>query len=324
MRILIVDDSDDARDLTEAAILSAGYNKVVTAASASEALKILDAGRATDEPPGVDLILLDIVMPEMDGIEACARIRSESRFSDIPIIMVTSLNDMDSLSNAFVAGANDYVTKPINRIELSARVRSALKLKSELERRQARERELLGFLSPGGDRRATASIDEVTGLFVGPVAEAYLASATHHQRDGTTSILALSLDRFDNYRSAHGKDACNRVLAEVAQAVRGLAATIGTIAAVYPNGVIVIVAPECSAHAAKQLGEYLRGAVQKLKLRNSESILADHITASVASVTGRVKRGADRIHLLTRAVSAVQEVAAAGGDRVMAQTFHAA
>ena len=120
MRILIVDDIEDSRDLTEAALLSAGYSDIVMAASAWEALKVLDVGRTVDTPPSVDIVLLDIIMPEMDGIEACARIRRDRRYADIPIIMVTSLDDMDSLSNAFVAGATDYVTKPINRIRFLA------------------------------------------------------------------------------------------------------------------------------------------------------------------------------------------------------------
>src|SRR5579862_4692204 len=174
LRILVVDDQEDSRDLTEGALLSAGYTDIVTAESGWGALKILDVGRTTEAGPPVDLMLLDIVMPEMDGVEACARVRNDERYADLPIIMVTSLDDMDSLTNAFVAGANDYVTKPINRIELVARVRAALKLKAELDRRQARERELLAFLSSWGDRRASLWIDENTGLFVGEVAEAYL------------------------------------------------------------------------------------------------------------------------------------------------------
>jgi PleD family two-component response regulator len=319
MKILVVDDQEDARDLTEGALLSAGYNDVLTAGSAWEALKFLDVGRrTTDEGPAVDLILLDIVMPEMDGIEACARMRNDTRYTDLPIIMVTSLDDMDSLANAFVAGATDYVTKPVNRIELVARVRAALKLKSELDRRLARERELLSFLSNWGDRRATLWIDEATGLFVGEVAEAYLTAATKSETDETVSILALALDRFDVYRSANGEEASQGVLARVGRAVRGLAATIGIVAAAYRNGMIVLVAPECSAAAARQLGETLCNAVSRLRLPNSESIAADHVTASVAAVTGKVRRGVDRVQLLTQAISQVQNATASGGNRVLA------
>ncbi len=318
MRILIVDDSENSRDLTEAALLSANYHDVTTVNSAWDALKILDVGRNTDEPGIIDLVLLDIIMPEMDGIEACARIRNDPRYGDFPIIMMTSLDDMDSLANAFVAGATDYVTKPINRVELVARVRSALKLKAELDRRQARERELLNFMSSWGDRRATLWIDEATGLFVGEVAEAYLTAETKHKADDTISILALTLDRFDVYRSEHGVEASQGVLARVGQAVCGLAATIGIVAAAYRNGVIVLVAPECGASAARQLGEALCNAVSRLRLPNAESIAADHFTASVAAVTGKAKRGIDRVHLLTQAISNAQNTAATGGNRVLA------
>src|SRR5580704_14912 len=150
----------------------------------------------------------------MDGVEVCARIRNHQRYADLPIIMVTSVDDMDTLSNAFVAGANDYVTKPVNRMELIARVRAALRLKAELDRRQARERELLGFLSSWGNRRASLWIDEATGLFVGEVAEAYLTSAAGHERNEAMSILALTIDRLDGYRTAHGDTAADGVLAQ--------------------------------------------------------------------------------------------------------------
>jgi PleD family two-component response regulator len=318
MRILVVDDQEDSRDLTEAALLSAGYSEIVLTETAWQALKVLDVGRTVDEPSQFDIILLDIIMPEMDGIEACARIRRDRRYGDIPIIMVTSLDDMGSLSNAFVAGANDYVTKPINRIELAARVRSALKLKAELDRRQARERELLNFLSSWGDRRANLWIDEATGLFVGEVAEAYIAAGEKYRAEEVVSVIALELDRFDAFRSANGEDASQTILAQVARAVRGLAATIGIIPAAYRNGMIILVAPDLDAALARQLGETLCKTIAKLRLANPESIGSDHVTASVAAVTGQVKRGIDRIFLLTQAIAKVKDAIAAGGNRVLA------
>ncbi|MGB6535331.1 MAG: response regulator, partial [Xanthobacteraceae bacterium] len=298
MRILLVDDAEDSRDLTEAALLSAGYDDIVTAASGWEALKILDVGSMT-EPASFDLMLLDIVMPEMDGVEACARVRNDARYADLPIIMVTALDDMDSLANAFVAGATDYITKPVNRVELVARVRAALRLKQELDRRQARERELLGFLSNWGDRRASTLIDEATGLFVGEAAEAYLTAAGDGNREQMVSILALMLDRLDVYRSVNGEGAVKNVLAQVARAVRRLAGTVGLVAAAYRNGTIILVAPELAASAAREFGETLCATVAKLQLPNSEAVASDHVTASVAAVTGRAKLAVDRVHLLT-------------------------
>jgi len=321
MRILLIDDSEDARDLTEGALLSAGYTDIVAVESGWEALKVLDVGGVTDDKPTVDVALLDIIMPEMDGVETCARIRNDPRYADLPIIMVTSLDDMDSLSNAFVAGATDYVTKPVNRIELVARVRAALKLKQELDRRRAREHELLTFLSNWGDRRAGLWIDEATGLFVGEAAEAYLAAAGGCGPGEVISIIALTLDRFDLYRRANGEAAARGVLAEVSRAVRRLAATVGIVAAAYRNGMVILVAPELATDSARELGETLRTMVAKLRLPNSESVVSDYVTASVAVMTGRVNRAADRVHLLTQAISRVHEAADSGGNRLLAATI---
>jgi sigma-B regulation protein RsbU (phosphoserine phosphatase) len=319
MRILVVDDAEESREIIEAALLSGGYRDIASAASGWEAIKLLEVGKATSgAPPEADIVLLDVMMPEIDGIETCARIRNDPRYADTPIIMVTSLDDMESLANAFVAGANDYINKPLNRIELIARVRAALKLKAELERRQARERELLQFLSNWGDKHSTVWIDEVTGLFVGEVAEAYLTAVSERHPGATMSVLALAVDRLDVIRSAQGDEVARRILAEVACAVRRAAASIGVVAASYRNGMITVVVPELGAGAARALGETLRSSVAALAIANREAIAADHLTASVAVGTRQIKAGLDRVQLLTRVIAGAQAAAAEGGDRVVA------
>jgi PleD family two-component response regulator len=230
--------------------------------------------------------------------------------------MVTSLGDTDSLANAFVAGATDYITKPLNRVELLARVRSALKLKAELDRREARELELMQLASRSGDRRASNWIDGVTGLFTGEMAEAYLVADANFPAGSDTSVIALAIDRLDAYRATKGNAGAG-IMVRVADAVRATVAAVGVVAAIYRDGVIVLVLPEHSRTPALKLGEALRAAVSGLKIANPESIAANHVTASVAVVSGRVKGGTDRIHLLTRAISALSKVTAAGGDRVV-------
>jgi PleD family two-component response regulator len=314
---MVVDDAEDSRDIIEAALISGGYRQIISADSGWNALKLLDVGHAGDEARA-DIVLLDIMMPEIDGIETCARIRSDERYADTPIIMVTSLDDMESLSSAFVAGANDYITKPLNRIELIARVRAALKLKSELERRLARERELLQFLSSWGDRHVSDWIDQNTGLLVGAVGEAYLTAVSERNPGESISVLALAVDRLDCIRVAQGNDAARDILVEVARAVRRVAATLGAVAASYRNGLIAVVVPESGAVSAKILGENLRRSIAELKIANSESIAADHVTASVAVATARVRDGVDRVQLLSRAIASAQAAASAGGDRLIA------
>ena len=127
MRILIVDDDEDSRDLTEAALVSAGCSDICVADSASEAFRLMDIGVASSsDAPQVDVVLLDVVMPEVDGIEACARIRDDARYSNTPIVMVTSVDDADTPLKAFDAGADDYITKPVDRDALLACIRKGL------------------------------------------------------------------------------------------------------------------------------------------------------------------------------------------------------
>src|SRR5205823_5925829 len=114
-----------------------------TAASAEEAFRILGLDDTPERESNVEVILMDIMMPGMDGIAACRRIKASERFRDIPIIMVTAQAEVQDLKAAFAAGAMDYIQKPINIVELVVRLRSALRLKHEMDWRKKREQELL-------------------------------------------------------------------------------------------------------------------------------------------------------------------------------------
>lgn len=142
MRILIVDDSKDNHLVLKHFLHSAGYGEVEGVKSAVEAFRRLGLDGPDAGSPGVDLILMDVVMPEINGIEACRRIKAVEHLRDIPIIMITARSETEDLEAGFAAGAMDYMTKPVNRVELLARVRSALALKRELDARRQREEEL--------------------------------------------------------------------------------------------------------------------------------------------------------------------------------------
>ncbi len=142
MSVLIVDDTPEIRDMLSVILESAGYQDLLFAESAAEAFERLGMGGSGAPSVDVDVVLMDVRMPDLDGVEACRRIKAVERFRDTPIIMVTAVAEAGFLEAAFAAGAVDYLTKPVNRLELLARMRSAVRLKREMDRRKTREQEL--------------------------------------------------------------------------------------------------------------------------------------------------------------------------------------
>jgi signal transduction histidine kinase len=119
--ILVVDDNLQNREVAEGHLVGAGY-RVVQAEGGAEALAFLIAN-----PP--DLVLLDVLMPGMDGYETCRRIRALPSGNDVPVLFLTALGDLETHRAAMESGADDFLTKPLNRTELLIRVRSLLRIK---------------------------------------------------------------------------------------------------------------------------------------------------------------------------------------------------
>jgi two-component system cell cycle response regulator len=120
-RILVVDDNPANRRLLEARLV-AEYFEVVLASSGTEALEICEDGRC-------DIVLLDVMMPGMDGFEVCRRLKAGPRTTHLPVVLVTALDQPADRVKGLSAGADDFVTKPIDEVHLLARVRSLARLK---------------------------------------------------------------------------------------------------------------------------------------------------------------------------------------------------
>jgi sigma-B regulation protein RsbU (phosphoserine phosphatase) len=141
--ILIVDDSRDEQQLLLTRLRTAGYGSLMVADSAEAAFEILDRDQGGPRTGEVALILMDIMLPGLGGLDACCRIKATERLHDIPIIVITVKTEEQDLVAAFAAGAIDYIRKPVKTAELVARVSSALALREERSMRKAREQELL-------------------------------------------------------------------------------------------------------------------------------------------------------------------------------------
>src|SRR5690606_32753357 len=136
-RILVVDDVPANVKLLEARLL-AEYFEVITASSGKEALEACENGK-------IDVVLLDIMMPEMDGFEVCRRLKGDPATAHIPVVMITALDQTADRVRGLEAGADDFLTKPVDDLQLMTRVRSLVRLKSltdELRLRAATTRNI--------------------------------------------------------------------------------------------------------------------------------------------------------------------------------------
>src|SRR5262245_13715137 len=142
-RVLVVDDIPANVKLLEAR-LSAEYFDVVTAVNGVDALKLCERAEC-------DVVLLDVMMPDMDGFEVCQRLKSNPATHHIPVVMVTALDQPSDRVKGLQAGADDFLTKPVSDVALIARVRSLTRLKmltDELRMRALTSRDI-GIKSPG-------------------------------------------------------------------------------------------------------------------------------------------------------------------------------
>lgn len=139
-KVLVVDDNEQNLELLLAYMEDLPGVSLLSAADGEEALRVVAASHP-------DLILLDVMMPRMSGFEVCKRLKDNKKTRDIPIVMVTALNEQADIEKGAESGCDDFLTKPVNRMELLTRVKSLLRIR-ELKTRLDRTMGLIG--SPEG------------------------------------------------------------------------------------------------------------------------------------------------------------------------------
>jgi diguanylate cyclase (GGDEF)-like protein len=287
VRILVVDDSPDSRALLQLALREAGYTDVRLAGSAAEAFSVLGLGGAAPSRPPVDLVLMDVQMPGMDGLEACRRIQADDGLRDVPVIVVTAETEDETLQAAFAAGAVDYITKPLRTPELIARTRSVLRLKEEMDRRKDREARLIDLtreLERANEELSRLSfVDGLTGITNRRGFDDYLAREWKRAtRTGASlGLILVDVDHFKAFNDRYGHLAGDDCLKQVAQTLAANTRRPADLAARYGGEEFAVVLPDTDALEATFVAESLRAGVEALHVRHEASSTSDHVTISL-------------------------------------------
>jgi diguanylate cyclase (GGDEF)-like protein len=297
--LLIVDDVDDNLEILGDILSFNGY-QVQTARSGEAALK-----RVQESHP--DLILLDILMPGMDGFEVCTRLKADESTKDIPVIFVSSMTDIDSKVRGFKVGGVDYINKPFQHAEVLVRVNTHVtlqRLRKNLEEQNAELERLANtdYLTKLYNRRRffLAAEDE----FVAAISSG-----------NPISITLIDLDYFKRVNDVHGHLVGDRVLIHVAQLIRSFC-RVSDVAARYGGEEFVILHPSIGSQDAYLVTERIRKQVEATPfLRESDAI---NITMSAGIVDTLACKDCLRIDdVLARADIALYRAKDAGRNQVV-------
>jgi diguanylate cyclase (GGDEF)-like protein len=255
--ILIADDSK-ANVTLLAAVLGEHY-RIIVASSGFSAVEV-----AIERQP--DLILLDVVMPGVDGFEVCRRLRAEERTRHIPIVFITGLNAAEDERRGLELGAIDFIAKPIQPAIVRLRVRNHLELK--------RYRDLLEDLS---------LVDSLTGIGNRRRFDEFLIREWRRSRRARMplAVILVDVDHFKPYHDHYGPASGDDCLREVAATIAMLVRRPGDLCARFGGEEFAAILPQTDLAGARILGERIRTAVMALEIPHASSIVAPVVTISV-------------------------------------------
>jgi len=303
-RILIVDDNPDNVEIINARLASRGFD-VRTATDGQEALDAVDA-----EPP--HLILLDVMMPRMDGYEVSRRIKNNEALPYIPIILVTARDSTADKVEGLDAGADDYITKPINFPELEARVRSMLRIKQLQDELDRKNQEL----EVANRKLKKLSItDGLTGLYNHRhINELLIEEFERCKRSKQpVSVVMMDLDRFKLVNDTHGHPTGDVVLIDTARILRDTAREIDRLGR-YGGEEFIVILPETGEQEAAQFAERVRSRIEEYLFTDDAVELRMTVSSGVSTLSGDID-SPDK--LLKRADEALYEAKETGRNQVI-------
>jgi len=298
-KVLVVDDSSENIELLDS-MLNEEY-EILFSTSGKKALQI-----AEDNEP--DLILLDIVMPDMDGFEVITVLKENAKTRGIPVIFLTAKTDKIDLLKGFNLGSIDYIGKPFFEEEVKAR------LKTHLDNRQ-----LIKQLESANKKLEQLSLsDPLTGIANRRYFDQFLAqmfSITQREHK-PLSLLIIDVDFFKKFNDCYGHYAGDQCLQAIANTLDGFANRGGDLAARYGGEEFGMILADTSSENAEQFASNCRMAVEELDITHAKSSIAKHITISVGITTLEGKPGESIEQLLLDADKALYQAKNKGRNQI--------
>ena len=297
--ILIVDDTESNIDIL-VDLLDECYDLVV-ALDGESALEILD------EQP-IDLILLDIIMPDMDGYEVSRRAKARSAtIEKIPIIFITAKSDEASIEEAFDAGGMDYVTKPFKPKELFARIKTQLQIQKLIKELEASKQEL----------KRLSEIDPMTKLCnrrcFNQTSKAILELAKRDERD--LSLIMIDIDKFKDVNDTYGHSVGDEVLIAFSKILLEMTRKSDLLCR-FGGEEFIVLLPETTLEGAAVIAEKIRKEVEASSLK-SEDGTEVHYTVSLGVSQLECRDELTVEEGIKRADSALYEAKESGRNRVV-------
>ncbi|GAM08566.1 response regulator PleD [Geobacter sp. OR-1] len=291
-KILIVDDAAINIQLLNDVLQD--NNRVFFATNGRDAIRI-----AANTVP--DLVLLDIMMPDMDGYEVCREFKADPLLKDIPIIFITAMSQQEDESSGLELGAVDYITKPFNPAIVRLRVRNQLELK--------RQRDLLGRLS---------CLDGLTGLANRRGLDEYLDKEWRRALRNRTpiSVIMIDIDHFKDYNDSYGHLAGDDCLKRVAYMLEGTLERPADFVARYGGEEFVGILPETELPGTMIIAEKLRYVIEAVQIPHSSSQVAPYVTISVGATCGVPAPELEARELLNRADQLLYQAKRNGRNQV--------
>lgn len=262
--ILIVDDT-----ITNIQLLAGFLDDEYVIKAATNGKKALDIVKEDEKP---DLILLDIMMPDMDGYEVCKQLKDDSDTLDIPVIFISAKDQVDDQVMGFNIGAVDYIIKPFEPVLVKARIKTHINLKLKTQ--------MLEKL---------AMIDGLTGISNRRRFDETLKNECSRsmRNNRAVALIMIDIDHFKAYNDGYGHGAGDECLIQVADVLQSTLSRKSDFIARYGGEEFVVILPEADVEDAKSVAEKLRENVEKLNLEHQYSQVDKHVTISlgVASIT---------------------------------------